>query len=146
MAGTPDRTIDLEGGVSLDAGDIEIGAVEIKDGASDRRATVDESNRLTVAAVAAKGALTNRSGTITAGGTAQAAVAANTSRNYLLIRNPIDATEALWINLTGTATAASPSLRLDAGDILTFEGSFVPTNAVSVIAATTGHAFTIWEG
>lgn len=92
------------------------------------------------------GTITSASGTITIGGTAQAAVAANTARNYLFIRNPIDATEALWVNLTGTATAASPSVRLDAGDHWEFDGSFIPTNAVSVIAATTGHAFTIWEG
>jgi hypothetical protein len=92
------------------------------------------------------GPLTDRSGTLTAGGAAQEAVAANTSRNYLLIRNPINATEELWVNLTGTATAASPSVRLDAGDYLIFEAGFIPTNAVSVFAATTGHAFTIWEG
>jgi hypothetical protein len=92
------------------------------------------------------GALTDRSGTITAGGTAQAAVSANTSRNYLFVRNPIDATEALWVSLVGTAAAASPSVRLDAGDSFEYAGSFIPTNALSVFAATTGHAFTIWEG
>jgi hypothetical protein len=32
--------------VTLDVGDLEIGAVEIKDGTSDRRAQVDTSNRL----------------------------------------------------------------------------------------------------
>ena len=48
MAGTPDRTVDLEGDISLEGSDIELGAVEIKDGTSDRRATVDTSNRLTV--------------------------------------------------------------------------------------------------
>lgn len=46
MAGTPDRTVDLEGDISLEGSDIELGAVEIKDGTSDRRATVDTSNRL----------------------------------------------------------------------------------------------------
>lgn len=90
--------------------------------------------------------LTNRSGTITAGGTAQNAAAANTSRKYLLVRAPMTNTEPLWFSLVGTATTASPSIRLDPGDTFVMEGVTVASNAVSVIAATTGTAFTCWEG
>lgn len=54
MAGTPDRTVDLEGGITLEGGvtlepgDIEIGAVELKNGTSDQRATIDSAGRLGV--------------------------------------------------------------------------------------------------
>ena len=95
---------------------------------------------------ARRGTLTDRSGTITTGGTAQNAIGVNASRNYLLIRNPVTATEDLWVSLVGTATAASPSIRLTPADFLIFECGFIATNAASVIAATTGHAFTCWEG
>lgn len=111
-----------------------------------RLAIYDESGNVVDVVGGHSGTLTNRSGTITTGGTAQVAIAANTSRNYLFIRNPSDATEALWFSLVGTAAAASPSVRLDAGDSFEYAGSFIPTNAVSVFAATTGHAYTIWEG
>lgn len=94
----------------------------------------------------AQGALTDRSGTITSGGAAQNAMAANTSRKYLFILNPATATEVLWFNLTTTATAASPSIQLAAGQSFVMEAGFVSTAAVSVIAATTGHAFTALEG
>lgn len=92
------------------------------------------------------GALTDRSGTITTGGVAQDAVASNAARRYLLVRNPKNAAESLWLSLVGTATAASPSLEIKAGEAYVAEDLFVPTNAVSLIGATTGHAFTVWEG
>jgi hypothetical protein len=92
------------------------------------------------------GALTDRSGTITAGGAAQNAVGTNATRRYLLVRNPKSATESLWLSLVGTAAAASPSLELAAGDAFVAEHNLIPTNAVSVFALTTGHAFTVWEG
>jgi hypothetical protein len=93
-----------------------------------------------------QGTLTDRSGTITAGGTAQNAIASNAARRYLLVRNPKSATESLWLSLVGTATVASPSLELAAGDAYVAESDLIPTNAVSLIAATTAHAFTVWEG
>jgi len=91
------------------------------------------------------GTLTDRSGTITTGFTAQQAAAANTSRHYLFIQNPSTAPGSLWFSTVATAVAASPSIELVPG--ASYEtGSFVPTGAVSVIAATTGHAFTAREG
>jgi hypothetical protein len=93
-----------------------------------------------------RGTLTDRSTTITAGGTAQQLVAANTSRRYLLIINPLTATENLWVNFTTTAVTDSPSIGLAPGDSLVMEGMFVTTEVVSVIAATTGHKVTAKEG
>lgn len=95
--------------------------------------------------VVASGALTNRSGTITLGGTAQNAMASNASRKYLYLENPETATEDLWFRFTGTAAAASPSKVLHPGDIYEVN-AFVPTQALSVFAATTAHAFTAEEG
>lgn len=93
----------------------------------------------------AQGSLTNRSGTIAAGGTAQQAMAANTARRYLLFVNVSDTD--MWINLGATAVANQPSILVKAGGgSFVMEGSFVSTELVSVICATTGKAFTAKEG
>jgi hypothetical protein len=93
----------------------------------------------------ATGALTNRSGTITTGNTAQQVMAANSSRKYAYLLNPDTATERLWFSFDATAVAASPSLYLDPGDFYE-SGMFCPTGALSVIAATTAHPYTAKEG
>lgn len=98
------------------------------------------------------GPLTNKSGTITAGGTAQVLAAANVDRRYLIVQNL--STDVLWVNPTGTAAAGQPSFALKAcgtandgtGGVLVFEGAFIPTGAVSIIGATTGSAFAAREG
>lgn len=84
---------------------------------------------------------TSRSGTITTGGTAQTLAAANTSRTILAVQN-ISAGD-LWINEDGSAavvnTAGSYKLVPNAT-------AYVQTNeAVSIIGATTGQAFTATE-
>lgn len=79
--------------------------------------------------------------TITTGGTAQNAFAANTARVYLFVQNPPDATEDLYVNDTGAAVADTTSWRLRPGDALEFAMGFIPVAAISVIAATTAHAF-----
>lgn len=90
-------------------------------------------------------AITNRSGQISTGGTAQQAAATNASRNYLLIQNPSNAGESLWYSLDTIAVAASPAIELQPGQ--SYESTnVVPTGAVSVIAATTGHKYTVKEG
>ena len=89
--------------------------------------------------------LTNRSGTITTGGTAQSAAASNSARRYLQIQNPSANTESIWYSLITTAVEDSPSIELLPGDMLILDNG-VGTGAVSVIAATTSTAFTIWEG
>lgn len=91
--------------------------------------------------------LKDASGTITTGGTAQTALAAQTGRKYLMVHNPLTASEVLWINLAGTAAVdTAGSVSIEAGGALTFEGEAQCSNALSVIAATTGHKFTVWWG
>lgn len=97
--------------------------------------------------------LVDRSGTITTGGTAQNAAAANPDRQYVMIQN-VDpdaaAGEALWVNFGADAVvngAGSILLRAGGGSI-SFEGAraaICPAGRVSVIAATTGHKFTCKE-
>lgn len=85
---------------------------------------------------------TNRSGAITTGGTAQTLAAANATRIGLEIQN-IDATEDMWLNEIGGAAALNTagSYKIGAGS-----SARVRTNqAVSVIAATTGHKWTATE-
>lgn len=84
---------------------------------------------------------TNLSGTMTAGGTAQIASTAKT-RKKLIVQNPKAATESIYIDFTGTATSAS--FEIQPGQTQVFQ-SPCDTRALSIIAATTGHAFTIWE-
>lgn len=99
-----------------------------------------------------QGALTDKSGTIASGGTAQQLAAANSNRRYLLIQNL--STGVLWVSTTATAVVGQPSIALKActaandgtGGVLVYEGSFIPTGAVSIIGATTSQAFAAREG
>jgi hypothetical protein len=90
------------------------------------------------------GTVTDRSGTITTGGTAKAAMAANASRKSVFVLNPDTETEDLGVSEVGTATLASPSIVLHPGDA--WQPAFVPLTAISVIAATTGHVYIAREG
>ena len=83
----------------------------------------------------------NLSGTITAGGTAQTASSAKT-RQKLVVQNPSSATESLFIDFTGAATTSS--LEIQPGQTQVFQAP-IDNRALSIIAATTGHAFLIWE-
>lgn len=93
------------------------------------------------AAAATLPAGTNRSGSITTGGTAQALAPANASRVSLTAQNI--STADLWVNEIGGTAAANTagSYRVIAG------GAFaVATNqAISVFGATTGQAWTATE-
>jgi hypothetical protein len=91
------------------------------------------------------GTMTNHSGTITAGATAQSLMPANDDRRYFLTQNPANATESLWIDFGVTAVRSQPSVELRAGEEKEYKGDYVPKEAVSVIATTTGHAFTAKE-
>lgn len=92
------------------------------------------------------GAVTNRSVTVAAGGTREQAAPSNTARRFLYLENPITETERAWFSLVGNANAGSPSLSLEPGQSITYDGTFIPTGAVDVLAATTGHKITVWEG
>lgn len=84
---------------------------------------------------------TNRSGTITAGGTAQVLMAANTAREGFWLQNL--STADLWLSDLGTAAATQPSLQIAAGAY--YEAPAVTAGAYSIYGATTGQAFACRE-
>lgn len=115
---------------------------------------ITDADPLQVQVTAGKsGALTDRSGTVTTGGTAQDAAAANTGRKYLYLENPAyksdgstaNPAERLCFRTDAAATLGAGSICLDPGQSFEYAGSFIPTGAVSVVAATTGHAWTAKE-
>ena len=88
---------------------------------------------------------TDRGGTITSGGTAQNAMASNSSRKGGYIINDPASTENLCVSTTTTATTtgAGDDVCLTPGQSYGLnQNGLVNTAAVSVIAATTGHR---WE-
>lgn len=92
------------------------------------------------------GTLSDRSGSITAGGTSQQVAAANEGRFYLLIQNI--SSGDLWVNLGVAAVQDSPSLKLLAGSSVEFSSSgtgYVPEDAIHIIGATTGQKFVAKE-
>lgn len=91
-----------------------------------------------------QGTLTDRSGTVTLGGTAQTIMAANTSRKYLAIINTSDTD--MWCNFTTTAVATQPSFKIPASAGYFMESGYVSTELVSCIGATTAKIFTAKEG
>ncbi len=89
--------------------------------------------------------LTSFSGSITAGGTAQTALAANAKRKFLWLQNPPSSSENVSFDLDGTAVGDGTDITLEPGAAIGFD-TVVPTGAVSVIAATTGTKFIVKEG
>lgn len=87
--------------------------------------------------------LTDRSGSITAGGTAQTAMNANSSRKYLLIQN--NSSGNLWFNFGIAAVQNQPSILLQPGQSFVMEDRVISTQSVSIIGATTGQTFTAKE-
>lgn len=92
---------------------------------------------------AAQGTLTNRSGTVTAGGTAQQLAGANAARMGFSIQNL--STGDLWVNTLGTAAAAQPSIKLAAGVYFETPAGYGAVGAISIFGATTGQAFSARE-
>lgn len=87
---------------------------------------------------------TDRSGTITLGGTAQTIAAANGSRDYIIVQNVSDT--AMWLNIGAVATAGNGSFLLAAnGGSFVAEATKIPTGYVSILCATTGKAYTAKE-
>ena len=84
----------------------------------------------------------DRSSTITAGGTAQTLMAANSGRDHAFIGNP-NAVGSLWVNdLGGTAAAnGAGSTEVPPGSVVTTRAR----NAISIIHATTGATFSAGE-
>ena len=92
---------------------------------------------------AAGGTLTDRSGTITTGGTAQQLMAANASRKGFSVQNL--STGDLWVRELGTAAATQPSMKLVSGAYFETPAGYGATGAISIFGATTGQAFTARE-
>lgn len=87
--------------------------------------------------------VTERGGTITAGGASQPVTAANAGRKYFFFQNL--SSGDLWIRFSVTAAAASqPSIKIAPGGYYE-SGVFVPRNDVQVYGATTGQAFAALE-
>lgn len=108
---------------------------------SSQTLAIDASGRITF--LPTRGADTDRSGTITAGGTAQQIMSSNATRLHLLVQNVSDTDQ--WICWTGTATAGAGSVKLAAGASYENPAHFCPTGAVSIFCSTTGKAFTATE-
>ena len=108
--------------------------------ASGNIAAVASDNGLPVTSAALPSG-TDRSGSITVGGTAQALAAANTARKGLVGQNISNAD--LWVNEIGGTAAADTagSYKVIAG--ATFSVS--TSRAVSIVGASTGQKFTATE-
>lgn len=87
--------------------------------------------------------VTNRSGTITTGGTAQQLAPENLTRTNLVIQNR--SSLALEVREDGTAAAAAGSWQIPAGALLAFTDGDAPQGAISIWGSQTGQAFTAKE-
>lgn len=82
---------------------------------------------------------TDRSGTLTTGGTAQVLAPADAARRGGWIQN--NSTGDLWVSEVGTATMGGSALRIPAGVAYEWPSHGIPVTALSIIGATTGQAF-----
>lgn len=97
-----------------------------------------------VTIVPTRGSLTDGSGTIASGGASQQIFAANTSRKYFFFENV--SSGDLWINFGVAAVINQPSIKVLANGSFVMEASYVSDQAINVIGATTGQAFTAKQG
>lgn len=90
--------------------------------------------------------VTDRSGTITLGGTSQQLVAANASRKRLLLQNDYSETTDLWINFGATAASTGgDSIELVPGGTYDTGGGPCWRGAIQIIGSNTGHKFACKE-
>lgn len=83
--------------------------------------------------------LADISGTVTTGGTAQNAAAANSARRGFWIQN--NSSGDLWISTIATAVQSQPSLKIPPGAYYESPLGGAGTGAISIIGATTAQAF-----
>lgn len=113
------------------------------DGTTMKPMLVDTTGRV---AIGDRGSLTDAANLdLDVAATSQSLFAANVARKFLLIQN-LDAAEDLWVNFGAAATIDKPSIKIAAGQILRFDGNFIPTQSVTVIATTINHKYTAKEG
>lgn len=138
--GSFSRVVALASGtVSMSAGDIEIGAVEIKNDTDDTRVKVTANNAMKVAPTGNAVSTSSISGTITAGGTAQQIAAANANRQGFMLQN--QSSDDLYFTTLTTAVMGQPSFRIEPGQTYESAAHGVPAGAISIIGGTTGQAF-----
>lgn len=106
-------------------------------------AEVSPANPFPVAVTGNPGTVVDKSGTITAGGTAQTAIASNAARNGFSIQN--QSTGDLYFNTLAAAVVGQPSIRVGPGLLYETPANGFGTGAVSIIGATTGQAFAARE-
>lgn len=97
----------------------------------------------TVTAVPSVITPTNRSGSVTSGGTAQNAMAANASRKGWCLQN-LDASEVMYVR-SGAAATSTTGTKLTPGAMACNQPGLIDQGAISVIAATTSHAYSGFE-
>ena len=87
--------------------------------------------------------LTNRSGTIIAGGVAQQIMAPNSQRRGYWVQN-VSAGD-LWISPNGDALATQPAIKIPPNALYEVEANTCPTTAITIFGATLGQAFSAQE-
>lgn len=131
-------------GATFGATDRGVAVLGADDAAAELRPMlVDVTGKPIVVNTPSGGGFTDHSGSITAGGTRQSVMGANTTRKYFLFQNISDIT--MWLNFGVNAVADQPSIMIPAGGNLVFEAGFVPTTAVDLMGATTGKKFVAKE-
>ncbi len=85
---------------------------------------------------------TNIGGSLTTGGSAQNAAAANAARTGWWIQN-LHPSSDLWVSTLATAVQSQPSIRIRPGELYEAPPWAVGTGAISVIGPTTGQT---WSG
>lgn len=93
-----------------------------------------------------RGTFDDASDTIASGAVAQTLFASNPLRRYVFVQN-LDGAEDLWIKFDGTAAIATPgSILIRPYGTFVMETGFVNVESASVIATTTGHKYTAYDG
>lgn len=85
------------------------------------------------------GGLTDLSGTLTLGASAQQIQAETKGRRYFLFQN-ISA-NTMFLNFGVTAVQDTPSIKVTAGSTFLMENSFISGDLISLIGVTTGDKF-----
>lgn len=100
----------------------------------------------TVTADSNRGNLTAASTqSITTGGTHQQVFASNASRKFLLVQNLSDTDMYLGIGFNPSNTTPDGILLSKSGGGIVFESSYIPTQEIRIVCATTGKRFEALE-
>jgi len=119
--------------IKTDVDDIR---VDMANGVSVSGTITADSNRGNVSEASTK--------TITTGGTHQQVFASNANRKFLLVQNVSDTDMNLGIGYNPTATTGIFLGKNGSG--IVFESSFIPTQEIRILCASTGKAFVALEG